>query len=315
MWKNKKIQGSLAIGIAAIMWGLDGVVLTPRLYNLQVGFVVLVLHALPFVIMNFFMWREYRSVRVFKKVDWLILIGIAATGGALGTLAIVKALFLVNFQQLSIVVLLQKLQPVFAILLAGILLKEKITQRFLIWAAIAIIAGYFLTFEWGLPKVSTDKNTMLAAMYALLAAFCFGSSTVLSKMVLDKYHFKTVTFYRYGFTTLIMLLGVTITWEWNQFLLATPANWMFFIIIGLTTGSGALFLYYFGLREVRAIISAIAELLFPLSAILFDYFINHSNLSLIQWISATIMLYAIIKLNFQKRIRIKQIREKLKAES
>ena len=65
-------------------------------------------------------------------------------GGAVGTLAIVKALFLVNFKALTIVVLLQKLQPVFAITLAALLLGEKLKRNFLLWSALAITAGYFL---------------------------------------------------------------------------------------------------------------------------------------------------------------------------
>ena len=56
----------------------------------------------------------------------LIFTLIALTGGVIGTAAIVKALFLVNFQELSVVVLLQKLQPVFSILLASLILNEKL---------------------------------------------------------------------------------------------------------------------------------------------------------------------------------------------
>jgi drug/metabolite transporter (DMT)-like permease len=299
MFKNKSIGGGAAIAIAAVLWGLDGVVLTPRLYNLNVGFVVMVLHVLPFLLMNFFLRSEYANLKRFNRNDLAVLIAIAATGGSLGTLAIVKALFLVNFQQLSVVVLLQKLQPVFAILLAGILLKEKITPRFLLWALVAVIAGYFLTFEFEVPKIASDKNSIMAALFALLAAICFGSSTVLSKMVLNRYPFQTVTFYRYGFTSVIMMVWVLLTKKMGQFSLITPENGIVFIIIGITTGSGAIFLYYYGLRQVRAIVSVILELLFPLSAIVFDYLINNTQLSAIQWISAALLVYAIVKINFR----------------
>lgn len=299
MFKNKSIGGVAAIAIAAVLWGLDGVVLTPRLYNLNVGFVVMVLHVLPFLLMNFFLHSEYAKLKRFNRNDTVTLIAIAVTGGSLGTLAIVKALFLVNFQQLSVVVLLQKLQPVFAILLAGILLNEKITRRFLWWALVAVIAGYFLTFELKVPEIASDKNSIMAAGYALLAALCFGSSTVLSKMVLNRYPFQTVTFYRYGFTSVIMIGWVLITRNMGQFSFITTENGIVFLIIGLTTGSGAIFLYYYGLRQVRAIVSVILELLFPLSAIVFDYLINNTQLSAIQWISAALMVYSIVKINFR----------------
>jgi len=303
--KKETLKGTIAIGISAIMWGFDGVVLTPRLYNLDVGFVVFILHLIPFLLMNLFMFRQYKLLNEFKYRDFIVFFSIALTGGALGTLSIVKALFLVNFQHLSVVVLLQKLQPIFAILLAAIILKEKLTSRFLFWGLIAIIAGYTLTFEFSLPTVSSDKNTMLAAIYALIAAFCFGSSTVFSKMMLEKYNFKTVTFFRYGFTTVIMFLYVLLAQKLQQFTQASVNNWLFFIIIGLTTGSGAIFLYYFGLRRVKAIISIIVELVFPISAIIFDYIFNDAKLSMIQWLSAAIMVFAIIKISYKRKIRIK----------
>ncbi|MBI9066849.1 MAG: EamA family transporter [Salinivirgaceae bacterium] len=302
--KNKTIIGGLAIALAAIMWGFDGVVLTPRLFNLDVSFVVFVLHAIPFILMNLFLFKQYKQLKRFTKNDVLIFTLIAATGGSIGTLAIVKALFLVNFQHLSIVILLQKLQPIFAIALAAILLKEKITKNFIIWALVAIAAGYTLTFGLHLPHMSSGINTVSAALYALLAAFCFGSSTVFSKMVLAKYNFKTVTFYRYGFTSIIMLLIVLSLGKMTQFNVTTQQNWLFFIIIALTTGSGAILLYYYGLNQVKAIASIIVELLFPISAIIFDYIINDSLLSPIQWISAAIMVFSIIRLN--KKIVVQQ---------
>jgi len=294
---NQILRGTIAISISAIMWGFDGVVLTPRLFNLDVLYVVFILHLFPFLLMNVFLFNQYKHLKTFVRQDYVTFLLVAFFGGALGTYAIVKALFLVDFQQLSVVVLLQKLQPIFAIVLAGILLKEKIKKNFLIWAGVAIFSSYFLTFGLNLPNLSTDTDTIYAALFALLAAFSFGSSTVFSKKILLNHNFITATFYRYGFTSIILLLAVFITGKYNLIEQTTPENWLYFAIIGLTTGSGAIFIYYYGLRRVKAIIATISELLFPVSAILFDYLINDSLLSPIQLISAAIMVFAIIKLN------------------
>lgn len=294
---NQILRGTIAISISAIMWGFDGVVLTPRLFNLDVLYVVFILHFIPFMLMNIFMFNQYKHLKTFVRQDYLTFLLVAFFGGTLGTYSIVKALFLVDFQQLSVVVLLQKLQPIFAIVLAGILLKEKIKKNFVIWASIAIISSYFLTFGFSLPNFSSNTNTIYAAMYALLAAFSFGSSTVFSKKILLNHNFITATFYRYGFTSLILLILILLTGRLAELQQTTPENWLYFIIISLTTGSGAIFIYYYGLRRVKAIVATISELLFPISAILFDYFINDSVLSPIQLISATIMVFAIIKLS------------------
>ena len=295
--KNQIVAGTIAISISAVLWGFDGVVLTPRLHNLNVGWVVFILHAIPFLVMNIFLFREWTNLKTFIKQDYILFLLVAFFGGALGTMSIVRALFLVNFHQLSVVVLLQKLQPIFAIILAAILLKERIRKNFAIWATIAIIASYFLTFGLSTPDISMSDNTLKAALYAIVAAFSFGSSTVFSKKILQNHNFITATFFRYGFTSLILLIYVLVTGLFEQLEVTTTTNWIFFVIIGLTTGSGAIFIYYYGLRRVKAIIATISELLFPVSAILFDYIFNGSILSPVQILSAAIMVFAIIKLN------------------
>ncbi len=292
--------GAMAICVAATLWGLDGIVLTPRLYTLNIGLVVFIFHALPFLLMNFFMYKEYRHLRRFTRGDVLMFFLLSLFGGAIGTLAIVKALFLVEFKALTIVVLLQKLQPVFAITLASLLLGEKLKRNFLLWSALAITAGYFLTFGLKLPDFTTGGNTALAAGYSLIAAFAFGSSTVFSKKVLRKFSFFTATFYRYAFTSVIMLLFVLSTGIMNAIPDITRFQWIIFVIIGVTTGSGAIFLYYFGLTRIRAMLATICELCFPVSAIVFDYLVNGRVLNPVQWLSAAVLIFAILKLSLEK---------------
>ena len=298
--RRQAITGALAVSVAAILWGLDGIVLTPRLYNLNIIWVVFVVHCIPFILMNFFLFREYKHLKEFTRGDYLFMGLISLFGGAIGTLAIVKALFLLNFQSLTVVVLLQKLQPVFAITLAALLLKEKLKKHFLFWTGLAIVAGYLLTFGLSLPNFHTGFKTLYAALFALLAAFSFGSSTVFSKKILIKYNFITATFFRYGFTTLFMLVFVLATGKLSQVYSTTSFNWFIFLIIGFTTGSGAIFLFYYGLKRIKAILATICELFFPMSAILFDYLFNHNRLSLVQWIGAAVMIFAIIRLNTEE---------------
>ncbi len=294
--KTSVIIGAIAICFSAMLWGLDGIVLTPQLYNLDIGLVVFILHALPFAIMNVFLYKEYRLMKDFSRKDLIYIFLVALMGGAIGTMSIVRALFLVEFRDLTIVVLLQKLQPVFAITLAALLLREKLKKNFLLWASLAIIAGYFLTFGLQWPDFNAGSKTPLAAAYSLLAAFSFGSATVLGKGMLRSVSFQAATFFRYGFTTLIMLVFVLITGSLGGFASVTPNNWMIFLIITFTTGSGAIFLYYYGLRKVRAMVATICELCFPLSAIMFDYLFHGKVLTPVQWISSAVMLIAIVRL-------------------
>lgn len=298
--KSKKsvLIGVLLISLSASMWGFDGVVLTPRLAGLDVKYIVLMLHLIPFVILNIFLFKEYRHLTSFTKKDWLILALIALTGGSFGTIAIVKALIIIHFQPLSVVVLLQKLQPVFAIFLSYLLLKEKLSKRYFIHAPVVIIASYFLTFGLARPDVASSPDTIAAAIYAVIAAFCFGSATVFGKMILMRHDSKTALFYRYGLTTIIMLFIVLVFGDIaEQIQKTTNFQWGRFFIIAFTTGSTAIYIYYRGLKNVTATISTICELFLPLSAVVFDFIINGKILSPVQLIAGTVMIINIILLS------------------
>jgi len=243
--------------VSAALWGLDGVVLTPRLSNLQVPFVVFLLHAIPFVLMQPFLHSAYRRLRRMTAKGWSALALVAFTGGFLGTMAIVKALFLVDFNQLSVVVLLQKLQPVFALALAAILLGERVSARFLAAAVAALAGAYLLTFGLSTPDATANAISLKAALLAIVAAAAFGAATVLSKMLLSSLDFKDATFARYGMTAAMAFVYLGVRGIGLPFASVTGTNWVVILIIALTTGSGAIFLYYFGLTRVRASVATI----------------------------------------------------------
>ena len=233
--KRIKIISAVMISIAAVLWGFDGVVLTPRLSNLNVVFVVFLLHALPFILMNAFFFKRYKELKKLDKKAVISLMLVSVFGGALGTIAIVYALFLVNFQNLSVVVLLQKFQPIFAIVLAAIFLQERVSKKFYLWGIIAIIGGHFLTFGFNMPNFQTDTNTMKAGLLSVFASFAFGSSTVFSKSLLNKLSFDTATFFRYGMTALLLFPVIIVLGRWGDFQLITPTNWLIFGIIACFT--------------------------------------------------------------------------------
>lgn len=298
---KKELQGVILVSLAATLWGFDSIALTPRLFHLQVPYVVFILHFLPFVGMTVLFGREeFQKIKQLDSHDLFYFFLVALFGGAVGTLSIVKALFLVNFQHLTVVTLLQKLQPVFAIILARVLLKEVIEKKFIFWALIALLGGYFLTFEGNVPSME-GNNIGLACLYSLLAAFSFGSATVFGKRILKNASFRTALYVRYSFTSIIGFFIALVSGSFQSFAQTTGMEWLIFIIIGLTTGSGAILLYYYGLRYIPARISTICELCFPISSVIFDFLLNGKLLSMIQLVSAAIMLLAIYRITQKQK--------------
>ena len=303
MIEEKKIEGSskllapLLVVIAASLWAVDGIVLRPSLYSLPVPLVVFVESAVVAILLSPFFIKRFSSLKQLKKKDWLAFFGVALLGGAIGTMAITKALFYVNFVNLSVVILLQKLQPVFAISLATIFLKEKLPKEFFLWAGLAIVGAYFMTFGTTLPNFSTGDKTTIAALFALLAAFSFSSSTVLSKRALRNVDYEMGTYLRFLFAMIIMLIIAASTGDILSLPEITTKQIIIFLIIAFTTGGAAIFLYYYGLKKISASVASICELAFPLTAVVLEYFVHGNILSPVQWIGAAILLISILRVS------------------
>ncbi len=294
---KSSIVSSLFVIIAASLWAVDGIVLTPSLYSLPVTLVVFIESMGVALLLTPFFKKYFTQIKTLAAKDWLAFIGVALFGGAIGTMAITRALFYVDFVNLSIVVFIQKMQPIFAIALAGIFLKEKLESKFFIWAGVAIVGAYIMTFGFSFPNLETGSKTTLAALFALLAAASFGSSTVLSKRALRNVSYEVGTYLRFSLTAIIMLTIVLSSGTIASINQVTNTQILIFTIIAFTTGGPAIFLYYYGLKNISASIATICELAFPLVAVVLEYFVHGNILSPVQWIGATVLLISILKVS------------------
>lgn len=286
--------------IGASLWGIDGILLRPSLYSLPVVLVVFIESTIVTLLLTPFFLNKFKKLSVLKLKDWIIFVGVALFGGAIGTMAITKALFYVNFVNLSIVILIQKLQPVFAIGLAAIFLHERPPRQFFLWAILAIFGAYLMTFGFNIPNLDTGDKTVLAALFALLASFSFGSSTVLSKRALKNIGFELGTYIRFTITAILMFAIVLSFGEISTLENVTNNQAMIFLFIAIITGGPAIFLYYYGLKHITASVSTICELAFPLTAVLLEYSLRGNILGSVQWIGVIILLFSIIRVSVLK---------------
>lgn len=290
----------LFIVIASILWGVDGVVLRPALYSLPVATVVFIEHAIAFAFMLPFFIYEWKKLKEIKPSSYGYFFLVALFGGALGTLAITKGLFYVHFASLSAVILMQKLQPIFAIFLAWLLLKERLPKKFFAYALLALLGAYAVAFPTLLPNFNTGDKTSIAAMFGLLAALCWGASTVFSKRALRETNFRIGTYLRFGITTLIMLVIMLSTGGQAAIPQVSKAQLMYFFIIVFSSGGIAMLLYYFGLKHTKASVSTICELGMPLAAVVLEYFTRGRIFNLTQFLGAAVLLFAIIIISKMK---------------
>lgn len=285
--------GSVAVIFAALLWSLDGLLRT-QLYSLPPATVVFYEHLLGLILISPFILATFKEFKKLTRKQWLAIGGVSFLSGALGTILYTAALAQTQYIPFSVVVLLQQLQPIFAITAAAILLKERLTRRFLFLAAIALVAAYWVTFPTLAPNFSTGSGTLAAALLALGAAACWGISTVFSKYSLKDTSSLHITAIRFALTPLFALAFVAGLGQTASLGAVTPVQWQFIGIITLSTGFVALAIYYFGLKRVPASRSAILELTWPLSALVTGYFFLHQTLTPSQLAGAAVLLITVI---------------------
>ncbi|HLD77933.1 MAG TPA: DMT family transporter, partial [archaeon] len=145
-------------------------------------------------------WKQLPLVKRFDKADWLSLLFIGAGGSALGLVLFTQSF---SYGNPTVTILIQKLQPIIAVVLAAAVLRERITRRFVVLAAVALLASYFLAFgdatygpplvelaqpgTWLAPFGSIGSAPTVAAGLALGAAILWGGSTVFGRRLASRY--------------------------------------------------------------------------------------------------------------------------------
>ncbi len=303
--KPGQLAGALAIMLAALLWSIDGLFIRPQFYVLPAELVVFLEHLLGFIVLSPFIFIFWPKIKSLSRKSWLALGWVSLFGGMIGTIFITKAFFAAMDGDVSFatVIIFQKLQPIFALLLARVILRERLDKKFYGWAAVAIVASYFIAFaKTGLDLSSIDWSKS-GALFAFIAAFAFGSSTVFGKRVANHLDYKAVAALRFGLTSILVFILVALNGSLMSLDLVSSRQWGLLALIVLTSGAGAMFVYYFGLRRVPASAATILELFWPFSALVLDYVFNHNYLNLAQLLALVILLLAFYKISVLGRLK------------
>ncbi|HEX7525007.1 MAG TPA: DMT family transporter [Gaiellaceae bacterium] len=264
------------MAVAAAMWGFDQWIrasLSGATTAATIVFgehLVLVLLTLPFAA---------GALAAVVKLGWrhvLAAIAIGAGASAVATILFTQALFAHNDFVTPIV--LQKVQPVFAVIGAMVVLGERPRYRFAGYLVAALVGTWLI----GVPDPFHPQAHGLATMfYALGAALLWALGTVFGRYLARDMRFEHVTTLRFVFglpasAIALLVLGSPAFSSWH--------NTLWISILALVTGFAAMFIYYYGLRSTPAVAATIAELAFPITAVLVGYFKFGQTLSGWQWI-------------------------------
>jgi drug/metabolite transporter (DMT)-like permease len=294
-WRNGGYASVLLVAVGAAMWGTDGILRVPLLevaspsQIVLLEHLVLLLYSVPAVVLG---WRFFRGL---GAAQWVALLVIGWGGSALATLLFTTAFAVGNP---TVVILLQKTQPLFAIALAAILLRERLGWSYWPCFAVAMVGAYMISFGNLDPFTALGSAALPPAALALGAAFLWGSSTVLGRLVLKDIPFYALTGARL-FLAVPLLAGIVVTQSSVGGLAAgfasEPGR---VILLALIPGLLALLLYYRGLTGTRASYATLAELAFPATAVILNWAFLGVGVSANQVLGFVLLWAAVVVLGY-----------------
>jgi len=298
------MAGTFFIMIACFTWALDTLIRYPLLgagySTLQI---VLIEHLTLVLFVAPMLWRYRHVYRHMSISGFSCLFFIGGIGSAMGTLAFTEAFHYLNP---TVVILLQKLQPIVAILLAYWLLKERIEGQFVRWAAVILLGSFVMMWpdlrqlgdaQW---HYSSDTSSIMKGYgYTLIAVIAWGAATVCGKY-LSHQHMPANAIMSGRFVAgLLVLLPMALA-QSDSLTPMTSVDLSLAIVMALLSGFIGMWFYYQGLKTVPAQLATLAELSFPVFAAAINWFFLDMGLTGYQIIGGLMLILGNIGLRMKE---------------
>jgi DME family drug/metabolite transporter len=279
--------GALLVALAAALWGTDALLRRPLAHSTQAATIVfgehlvLVLLTLPLI---------PPALVAVTRAGARYVAAAAAIG--IGASAIATILFTQAFVQGDPVtpVVLQKIQPLVAVTGAWFILGERPRPRFGWFLVAGIVGTWLIAFP---SPFDIHVDAALPALYAIAAAVLWAFGTVLGRLLATRLRFEHVTALRFAFglpasAVAVLVVGASFGTS------VSDAAWI--AALAVVTGLVALSLYYYGLQRTPAVIAALAELTFPVTAAAVGYLAFGATLDGSQWLGVALTTIIVLLL-------------------
>ena len=298
------MAGIFFVIVACLFWGLDTLIRYPLVESgVNPINIVFYEHVLLTIVFSIGLIPAIKRIGELKIADVFSFLIVGGLGSALATVAFTESFHYLNP---SLVILLQKFQPVVAIILAAIVLKEQIDKKFLIWASICLVGGLLVSSPdierfYSLMVSDFSKVTSDSAVrgYGLvgISVIGWGAATVFGKRLsMAGFETKSIMAGRFliGLVCLIPFI------QWNQSLILPHGEEYLKILVMVAMMALAMWLYYQGLKRLPAKTTAIAEMFFPFFAIIVNWVFLGKQLTDLQLLGGGILIFGSLVIQFKK---------------
>lgn len=290
--------GFWLVVLGAALWGADPLFRIILLReNITPTQIVLLEHIVIALFVAPVLWKHRSEMKGLQMRHIGALLFLSWGGSAIATILFTLGL---THGNLNAVLLLQKLQPIFAILMARMLLKEQLPKQFG-WLLIVALAGtYLLTFGFTFPFGHMNDFVKVGSLLSLGAAALWGGSTVMGRLMVGKMEYETVTSLRF-ILALPLLIGITINQgdPWQIPTGAGPLAAVGINLLGqaLLPGLFSLLVYYKGLTTTKASVATLAELSFPMVGVLINWIVFNQVVTIPQAIGFLLIWAALFAIS------------------
>lgn len=285
----KKIGiGFLLVAAGAALWGTDGLFRQTLAFELPAPVVVFWEHLILVALTVPFLVRFFRNRPKLNGKDLTALLFVGAGASAVATVLFTLAF---SYGDPTTPLLIQKTQPVIAVLGAYLLLGERLLPRYGWYFLFAVGGAYLIAF----PDPSEVRLSQLApALLALGAAALWGMGTVLGRHLTRKIPTNELTALRFAIGLPTALVILLLRNEAADALEITAGDFGALFLLALVPGLAALMIYYKGLSTTPASSATLAELAFPLTAILIGWAFFDTVPSATQWLGIAVLSATIV---------------------
>jgi drug/metabolite transporter (DMT)-like permease len=234
---NKHVIGGLLITLSMVIFAFIG----PFIRHIRLPSLVIIFYtsliASVFLFFYFIWTKKIKEIFITNYFLWMLMSALFILGNVYAYYRAYTMTTLANS------VLTHYTAPIFAALLAPIILKEKLERITIISLSISM-TGLFLIASNDLA-ISNQHLTGIA--FGSLSGLFYGISILISKKLTDHFHPSVILFYQCTIMAIIIapMLG---TFQYR----ITSQSFMLLIIYALLVGILAVFLYLKGLRYVEA---------------------------------------------------------------
>ncbi|MGB0452196.1 MAG: DMT family transporter [Bacteriovoracaceae bacterium] len=287
------MKGIVFVLGACFLWALDTLIRYPLLgEGASALHIVLTEHFFLCLFFMPFLFKSFKKIfqLTLTEIFYFFVVGFLASG--IGTLAFTSAMGSINP---SLVIILQKFQPIVAIVLARVVLKEKIEGPFLRWAGLCFIGGLLISSKDIMAYLESDgalsglfqDEAFWGYLFTFVAVFCWGAATVFGKKLTSSgFSVPEVMMGRF-FAAFIGLIPLCASSYDVEFAFTFGPKIILMVVL---SGLMGMWFYYQGLKEISAKLCTLIEMFFPFFAVVLNWIVLGATLDVYQVTGALILL-------------------------